>query len=136
MIARAQVHALLALAEAYVAGATMRPEDRDEWDRVTERLEPGELGEPGTGRAAMRRFMREHPLSPSDYVQRSSGCAETSDGAHAGDWYDSGRCGACGLLGPQLADGPDPDRPETWIFGEPPETTGWHNVPDPGESQP
>jgi hypothetical protein len=37
MIARAQVHALLALAEAYVAGATMRPEDRDEWDRVTGR---------------------------------------------------------------------------------------------------
>ena len=36
-IARAQVHALLALAEAYVAGATMRPEDRDEWDRVTGR---------------------------------------------------------------------------------------------------
>ena len=30
-IARAQVHAALALAEAYVAGATMRTEDRDEW---------------------------------------------------------------------------------------------------------
>ena len=88
MIARTQVHALLALTEAYVAGATMRPEDRDEWDRVTERLEPGELAEPGTGRAAMRRFMREHPLSPRDYVQRSAGCAETSDGAHAGDWHD------------------------------------------------
>ena len=41
LIARAQVHALLALAEAYVAGAVMRPEDRDEWDRVTGRqLEP------------------------------------------------------------------------------------------------
>ena len=48
-LARAQVHALLALTEAYVAGATMRPEDRDEWDRVTGRLEPGELGEPGAG---------------------------------------------------------------------------------------
>lgn len=35
----AQVHATLALAEAYVAGAAvMRPEDRDEWDRVTARL--------------------------------------------------------------------------------------------------
>jgi len=33
-------------------------------------------------------------------------------------------------------DGPDPDRPETWVFGEPPETTGWHDVPDPQESQP
>ena len=79
MIARAQVHALLALTEAYVAGVTMRPEDRDEWDRVTGRLEPGE---PGTGGGA------------------------------------------------------DPDRPETWVFGEPPETDGWHNVPDPEESQP
>lgn len=37
-IARAQVHAALALADAYVAGAVMRPEDRDEWDRVTGRL--------------------------------------------------------------------------------------------------
>lgn len=34
------------------------------------------------------------------------------------------------------ADGPDPDRPETWVFGEAPETTGWHDVPDPEESQP
>jgi hypothetical protein len=33
-------------------------------------------------------------------------------------------------------DGPDPDRPETWVFGEPPETTGWHDVPDPQVSQP
>ena len=41
-LARAQVHALLALAEVYVAGAAMRPEDRDEWDRVTGRLEPEE----------------------------------------------------------------------------------------------
>ena len=39
MIARAQVHALLALTEAVVAGATVRPEDRDEWDRATGRLE-------------------------------------------------------------------------------------------------
>jgi hypothetical protein len=38
-LARAQVHALLALAEAHVAGAVMRPEDRDEWDRATGRLE-------------------------------------------------------------------------------------------------
>lgn len=73
LIARAQVHATLAFAEAYVAGAAMRPEDRDEWDRATGRLEPG---------------------------------------------------------------GSDPDRPETWSFGEPPETTGWHDVPDPKESQP
>jgi len=73
LIARAQVHALLALAEAYVAGATMRPEDRDEWDRVTGRPEP---------------------------------------------------------------EGPDPDRPLFCVFGEPPETTGWHDVPDPEESRP
>jgi hypothetical protein len=33
-------------------------------------------------------------------------------------------------------DGADPDRPETWVFGEPPETAGWSDVPDPGESQP
>jgi hypothetical protein len=39
LIARAQVHALLALAEAFVAGATMRPEDRDAWDRATGRLD-------------------------------------------------------------------------------------------------
>ncbi len=34
------------------------------------------------------------------------------------------------------AGGPDPDRPETWVSGEAPETTGWHDVPDPEESQP
>ena len=40
-LAAAQVHATLALAEAYVAGAAvMRPEDRNEWDRVTGRLNP------------------------------------------------------------------------------------------------
>jgi hypothetical protein len=40
MIARAQVHATLALAAAVVDGpAVMRPEDRDEWDRATGRLE-------------------------------------------------------------------------------------------------
>ena len=39
MIARAQVHAALALAAAVVDGpAVMRPEDRDEWDRATGRL--------------------------------------------------------------------------------------------------
>ena len=59
MIARAQVHAALALAAAYVDGAVLRPEDRDEWDRVT------------------------------------------------------GRAGA------GYPDGADPDRPETWAFGEP-----------------
>jgi hypothetical protein len=37
-LARAQVHATLALAHAYVAGAVMRPEDRDDWDRATGRL--------------------------------------------------------------------------------------------------
>ena len=41
-LARAQAHATLALAEAYVASAVMRPEDRDEWDRATGRLEAGE----------------------------------------------------------------------------------------------
>ena len=44
-LARAQVHALLALAEAFVAGAVMRPEDRDEWDVATGRLGPGRPGE-------------------------------------------------------------------------------------------
>jgi hypothetical protein len=39
-------------------------------------------------------------------------------------------------VGDLPADGPDPDRPETWVFGEAPETTGWHDVPDPEESQP
>jgi hypothetical protein len=44
-LARAQVHATLALAAAVVDGpAVMRPEDRDEWDRVTGRLEPEEDG--------------------------------------------------------------------------------------------
>ena len=39
-IAEAQVHATLALAAAVVDGpAVMRPEDRDEWDRATGRLE-------------------------------------------------------------------------------------------------
>jgi len=42
MIARAQVHALLAVAEAFVASVVMRPEDRDAWDRATGRLEAGE----------------------------------------------------------------------------------------------
>jgi hypothetical protein len=41
-LARAQVHALLALTAAVVDGpAVMRPEDRDEWDRATGRLEEG-----------------------------------------------------------------------------------------------
>jgi hypothetical protein len=40
MIARAQVHAALALAAAVVDGpAVMRPQDRDERDRATGRLE-------------------------------------------------------------------------------------------------
>jgi len=38
LYARAQVHATLALAEAVIAGATTRPQDRDEWDRATGRL--------------------------------------------------------------------------------------------------
>jgi hypothetical protein len=38
MIARAIGHGLLALAEAHVAGAVLRPEDRGEWDRATGRL--------------------------------------------------------------------------------------------------
>jgi hypothetical protein len=42
MIARAQVHALLAVAEAFVANVVMRPEERDAWDRATGRLEAGE----------------------------------------------------------------------------------------------
>lgn len=33
-MARAQVHATLALAAAVVAASGMRPEDRAEWDRV------------------------------------------------------------------------------------------------------
>ena len=38
----AQVHATLAVAAAVVDGpAVMRPEDRDEWDRATGRLQPG-----------------------------------------------------------------------------------------------
>ena len=38
--AEAQVHATLALAAATADGpAVMRPEDRDEWDRATGRLE-------------------------------------------------------------------------------------------------
>jgi hypothetical protein len=48
-LARAQVHALLALAEAHVAGAVMRPEDRDEGDRVTGRLKAGECQEADSG---------------------------------------------------------------------------------------
>jgi hypothetical protein len=40
VIATAQVHATLALAAAMVDGPMiMRPEDRDEWDRATGRLE-------------------------------------------------------------------------------------------------
>jgi hypothetical protein len=40
LMAEAQVHATLALAAAVVDGpAVMRPEDRDEWDRVTGRSE-------------------------------------------------------------------------------------------------
>ena len=44
LIEVAQVHATLALAEAYVAGAVMRPEDRDEWDRATGRSEAAPAG--------------------------------------------------------------------------------------------
>jgi hypothetical protein len=76
----------------------------------------GQADEPGYGSVAIRRFVREHPLSPDDYVQRSAGCAETSNGMHCGDWNDGGRCGACGLLGPRSDDEPEPEeydpRPE------------------------
>ena len=41
-LARAQIHILAALTEAVVASAVMRPEDRDEWDRATGRLEEEE----------------------------------------------------------------------------------------------
>jgi len=42
-LARAQVHATLAFTAAMVDGpAVMRPEDRDEWDRATGRLEDAE----------------------------------------------------------------------------------------------
>jgi hypothetical protein len=41
-LARAQIHVLAALTEAVVASAVMRPEDRDEWDRATGRLEEEE----------------------------------------------------------------------------------------------
>jgi hypothetical protein len=34
------------------------------------------------------------------------GCPETSDGAHTADWYDGGRCGACGQDGPEPDDEP------------------------------
>ena len=68
-----------------------------------------QAGEPEHGPSAMRRFMREHPLSPDGYVQRSAGCAETSDGMHCGHWYDGGRCCACGLYGPQ--DEPEEEPP-------------------------
>jgi len=37
---------------------------------------------------------------------------------------------------PDDSAGADPDRLETWAFGEAPETTGWDDVPDPEESQP
>ena len=41
-IAEAQVHATLATAAAFVdTMAVMRPEERDEWDRVTGRLSDG-----------------------------------------------------------------------------------------------
>jgi hypothetical protein len=43
-LARAQVHALLALAEAHAA-SVVRPEDRDEWDRATGRREAQECPE-------------------------------------------------------------------------------------------
>jgi hypothetical protein len=75
-LARAQVHALLALTEAYVAGAIMRPEDRDEWDRATGRLEAGNPG------------------------------------------------------------GADPDRPETWAFGEAPVMAGQPDEPQGGPDMP
>ena len=48
----------------------------------------------------------------------------------------TGRGPACtGCAGDVPAGGPDPDRPQTWVFGEASETTGWHDVPDPGGSQ-
>lgn len=37
--AQAQVHATLALAGAHLAGVLMPPDDRDEWDRATGRLQ-------------------------------------------------------------------------------------------------
>ena len=40
---QAQAHATLAMAEAYWAGAVMRPGERDEWDRATGRLDDAEV---------------------------------------------------------------------------------------------
>jgi hypothetical protein len=63
MIARALVHGVLALTGAYVAGATMRPEDRDEWDRVIGRLEheePGDARRLDRIRVVLAKFDWEH----------------------------------------------------------------------------
>jgi hypothetical protein len=64
------------------------------------------------GPATMRQFMREHPLSPGDYVQQSAGCAETSDGEHTSAWHEGGQCRACGLLGPSPDEEPKPEPEE------------------------
>ena len=131
-IARAQVHAPLALTEAYVAGAVMRPEDRDEWDRATGRLAAGVAGAgPDPDRPETWAF-GEAPVQPprpdeaGGYV-----CPETSDGQHCGDWHHGGKCCACGQFGPDPDE--DPDAPPNRDLG--PETPGWYDVPDPEESQ-
>lgn len=109
-----QIHATLALAEAYVAGAVMRPEDRDEWDRATGRLAVGNLPDdgPDPDRPETWAFGEApaQPLRPDE----AGGCVcpETSDGQHCGDWHEGGKCGACGQTGPDpdedQADQPEP----------------------------
>jgi len=111
-IARAQVHAALALAEAYVTGVVVRPEDRDEWDRATGRLAVGALPDdgPDPDRPETLAFGEApvQPLRPDE----AGGCVcpETSDGQHCGDWHEGGKCGACWQTGP------DPDEDQA---GEP-----------------
>ena len=92
------------------------------------------MDEPGPGPAAMKRFMREHPLTPvrePDGEPDDASCPETSNSRHCGHWYEGGRCCACGLTGPEPD---DPDQPTNRDIE--PEPEGWHDDPGPADYDP
>jgi hypothetical protein len=122
LIARAQVHATLALAAATVAGSRMNPLARDEWERATgARQRPVISPYPGTcpdcgvlpadlhtlkcgvRASGQQIWPGTHDMTPDAMITdapdepRAARCPETSDGLHCTGWQEGiHRCCACG----------------------------------------
>ena len=78
-------------AYAYAYGR-LRPHVKDLLDIIDE-LTSGTSAQDDAGRAIAADLDEQH----------GDGCPETSDGHHCIDWYEGGKCCACGQ------DGPEPD---------------------------